>query len=80
MKKIFNQISAWFSQNKENRRKIASDERIEEVAESIQLVTSNGKVYIAHRGVGVKELDETSIDRRPTSPQNERGRYQLCAL
>lgn len=59
MKKILNTINRWLAQFKANRREINSNERIAEIRDQFQLTASNGKAYIAHKGVGVKELDPT---------------------
>lgn len=54
---ILNTIKQWWYNFKEGRRNNAVIERMAEVENSLQLTTSNGRAYIEHRGVGVRELD-----------------------
>lgn len=53
----FKTLKQWWLNFKEGRRNNATIERIAEVENSIQLTTSNGRGYIAHKGIGVRELD-----------------------
>lgn len=52
-----NAIKQWWRNFKEGRRNNAVIERVAEVENSLQLTTSNGRAYIEHRGVGIRELD-----------------------
>ena len=52
-----NAIKQWWRNFKESRRNNAAIERMAAVEHSLQLTTSNGRAYIKHRGIGVRELD-----------------------
>lgn len=55
----FKSLKEWWHNFKEGRRNNEAIERVAEVENSLQLTTSNGRAYIAHKGVGVRELDPT---------------------
>lgn len=53
----FQALKDWWRNFMEGRRQNATIERMAEVENSLQLTTSNGRAYIEHKGVGVRELD-----------------------
>ena len=50
-------VKEWWRNFIEGRRNNAAIEKMAEVENSIQLTTSNGRVFICHSGVGIRELD-----------------------
>lgn len=53
----FSALKEWWHNYMEGRRNNEAIERIANVENSLQLTTSNGRAYIEHHGVGVRELD-----------------------